>query len=141
MPEKPQSTKPAVEWISSPSRPEAGLALQARDEVVGQRHALERLAEHELARVEDEGLAAVHLHQLGEVLHRLAHVDVGVAGVVEDAEAAVHAHVHAGGLNEALVERLDHDALGLDLGQDGAVAEYHGPPQSSGVCATTQSLL
>ena len=110
---------------------QARLALEAADQVVGELHVLERLPEHELARVEDERLLAVlDLHQLGEVVHRLAHVDVGVAGVVEDAEAAVHAHVDAGRLDEPLVERVDDDPSGLDLRTDRAVAEHHGAPES-----------
>ena len=66
-PLKPGSTKPAVAWVSSPSRPEAGLALDARREVVGQRHRLEGAAEHELARVEHEPLGRVDLDEAGEV--------------------------------------------------------------------------
>ena len=40
---------------------ERALALQPPGEVVGQPHALERRAEHELARVQDERLVAVGL--------------------------------------------------------------------------------
>ena len=41
-----------------PQPAEAGLALEARHEVVGQRDPLQRRAQHELARVEDERLVA-----------------------------------------------------------------------------------
>ena len=58
-------------------------------------HALERRAEHELAGVEDERLVAVDLDQLGQVLLGLLDVDERVAGVAEDAEVAVDAHVDA----------------------------------------------
>ena len=50
-----------------PEPAEARLPLQPRDEVVGEPHALERRAEHELARVEDERLVA-DLDELGQVL-------------------------------------------------------------------------
>ena len=52
-----------------PETPEARLALQPRDQVVGQRHPLDRRAEHELARVQDEGLVAGDLDHLGQVRH------------------------------------------------------------------------
>src|SRR5204863_10005463 len=67
-----------------PISAERALALQPRDQVVGQRHALERRAEHELAGVEDEGPVVVDLDQLGQLLLRLLDVDERVAGVVED---------------------------------------------------------
>ena len=66
-PLKPGSTKPAVAWVSRPSRPEAGLALDAGREVVGQGHRLEGAAEHELARVQHEALGGVDLDEAGEV--------------------------------------------------------------------------
>src|SRR4051794_29871212 len=106
--------------------PKARLALQPGHQIVGEGDLLECLAEHELARVEDERLVLPHRHQLGEVLHGLAHVYVGIAGVVEHPEAPVHADVHAGWLDQTLVERLDLYAPGLYLSTNGAVAEYHG---------------
>ena len=128
-PENPLSTKPAVEWISRPSRPRLDLPSSRATRSSGSSHLLERLAQHELARVEDEGLVAVlDLDQLGEVVHRLAHVDVRVARVVEDAEAAVHAHVDAGRLDEPLVVGVYDDPSSLDLGTDRAVAQHHGRP-------------
>ena len=82
-------------------------------------------AEHELARVEDEGLVVVDLDELGQVLHRLLDVDVRVARVAEDAEVAVDANVDARRLDEALVERVDSDApLGHEAA-DRAVGEDH----------------
>ena len=74
-PSKPASTKPAVEWISRPEAAEAGLALDAPDEVVGDADALERGAEHELAGVEHEHAVVGDGDQLGEVLQVLLHVD------------------------------------------------------------------
>ena len=55
-----------------------------------------------------------------------AHVDVGVARVVEHAELAVDADVDARGLDEARVVGIDDDPAGRDLGLDGAVAQDHG---------------
>ena len=55
--------------------PEARLALEPGDEVVGQRHPLERRAEHELAGVEDERVVLVDLDELGQLLVVLLHVD------------------------------------------------------------------
>ncbi|GBD46143.1 hypothetical protein HRbin41_00964 [bacterium HR41] len=104
---------------------ERTLTFQAGDEVVGERHPLERLSEDEFARVEDERLVTVHLDQFGQVVHRRAHVDVGVAGVVEDAEATIDANVDARRLDHRLVERFDHYPSRRDLGANRAVAEDH----------------
>src|SRR3954467_3395826 len=64
---------------------EGALALEARDDVVGQRDRLEGLAQDELARMEYEGLLVRDLDQLREVVHRLADVDVRIPRVVEHA--------------------------------------------------------
>ena len=77
-PSQPGSMKPAVEWMSSPSR-RGALTLEACDEIVGERDPLQRRRENELARVKDEGLLVLRLDELRQVLHRLLHVDVGVA--------------------------------------------------------------
>ena len=61
------------------------------------------------------GSSSVDLDQLGEVVHRLPHVDVRMAGVVEHAELAVDPHVDAGGLDERLVIGIDDDPAGGDL--------------------------
>ena len=87
--------KPAVEWMSSPSRPEARLALQPRDEIVGKLDPLERRAEHELAGVEDERAVSGDLDELGQLFLRLLDVDERIARVVEDPEVAVDAYVDA----------------------------------------------
>ena len=128
LPSKPASTKPAVLWISRPEPAETGLALEAADDVVGKLHPLERLAEDELAGVQDERLVAGDLDQLGQLLHRLAHVDVRVASVVKDPELAVGAHVDARRLDQRLVEWVEDDAARLDLGADGPIGEHHGRP-------------
>ena len=55
-----------------PEPAERRLPVEARDEVVGEAHTLERRAEHELARVEDERGLVVDLDELGQVLLGLA---------------------------------------------------------------------
>ena len=117
--------KPAVEWISRPSRPRDDLALEPRDEVVGQPDPLERRAEHELARVQDEGPLLVDLDELGQVLLRLLDVDVRVARVVEHAEEAVDADVDARRLEQRLVVRIDPDPALVEQPRDGSVGKDH----------------
>jgi hypothetical protein len=104
---------------------ERALPLQARDQVVGETDPLERRAEHELAWVEDEGLRVLHLLQFREFLHRLLHVDEGIAGVTEDAEETVDAHVHARRLHELLVEGIDADSSFLEEPADRPIGEDH----------------
>ena len=72
---------------------ERGLALEAGHEIVGQGHAFERRAQHELTRMQDEGLVRLRLDQLREIGLLLLHVDVGVAGVREDPELRVDVQV------------------------------------------------
>ena len=124
-PSQPGSMKPAVEWISRPRRPKGRLALEPCDEVVGQPDPLERRAEHELAGVEDERLLVVDLDELGQLLLRLLDVDVRIAGVVEDPEEAVDAHVDARGLDQLLVERVDLDAALVEEAANRPVGEDH----------------
>ena len=56
--------KPAVEWISSPSRPSELFPLEPGDEIVRELHTLERRSEHELAGMQDERIAVLHLDEL-----------------------------------------------------------------------------
>ena len=84
-----------------------GLTFQARGDLVGQREALEGGGQHELAGVEDERVAFGDLYQRGQLVLAQLRVDVGVLRVVEDAEEPVHAAVHAGGLDERRVIRID----------------------------------
>ena len=106
---------------------ERALPLEARDEVVGEPHALERRAEDELAGVEDERRLVVDLDEAGQVLLRLLDVDERVARVVEDAEVAVDAHVHARRLEQRGVVRIDLDRPVLEPALDRAVGENHRP--------------
>ena len=86
---------------------ERGLALQTRDQVVGQCHSLERRSQHELAGVQDERFAVRDLDQLGQVRLLVHHIDERVAVVTEDAELAVDVQVDRRRLHAGLVERLE----------------------------------
>lgn len=97
-----------------PQAAERGLALQPRGDRVGEGEALKGRAEHELAGVEDERVAFGDLYQRGQLVLAQLRVDVGVLRVVEDAEEAVHAAVHAGGLDERRVVRVDAQGAVLD---------------------------
>ena len=104
---------------------ERRLSLQPRHEVVGEGDALEGRAEHELAGVEDERAAVVHLDDLGQVLLRELRVDVRRGVVAEDAEVAVDVQVDRRRLHVLLVDRLDDDALGRQGFFDRTVGEDH----------------
>ena len=76
--------------------------------------------------MEHERRIPLDLHQLGQVLLRLANVDVGVAVVVEDPEEPVDSDVHAGRLQEGIVVRIDLDPALLQEAGDRAIRENHG---------------
>ena len=107
--------------------PQAALSLEPGDEVVRQLHPFERLAQHELARVEDERLVAGDGQELGQVRLRLPDIDVGVAVVAEDPEAPVKVEVDRAGLEVHRIVGRDPDAPGLQLCPDVAVGQHaHG---------------
>ena len=100
--------KPAVEWVSRPEPARGSTCPRSgRRAASPRRDHLERRGEHELARVEHERLAVVHLDQRGEVVLLLGGVDMGVQVVVEDPEPPVEADVDAGRLDQLGVERLE----------------------------------
>jgi hypothetical protein len=68
--------------------------------------------------MEDEGRSVLDLDQLGQVLLRLANVDIGVAVVVENPEIAVDANVDARRLEEGIVVRIDLDAAFIQATRD-----------------------
>ena len=105
--------------------PERRLALEPRDEVVGQPHALERRAEHELAGVEDERVLVVDLHELGQLRLLDLDVDERIAVVVEDAEEPIDADVDARRLEERRVVRIDLDLPLGEVAGDRRVGEHH----------------
>ena len=125
-PENPGSMKPAVEWVSRPSRPSERLALEPRGDVVGQRDELEGRPEHELAGVQDERLVRRRsLDQVGEVGLVFGRVDERVLVVVEQPEVAIEPHIDARRLHHLGFPRLEPDAARVDLGPDVAVGEQH----------------
>ncbi len=63
----------------------------------GKGHHLVGGTEDELSWVEDERLVRANVHHPGQVRLVLRGVDDGVAVVVEQAEQAIEAHVHAEG--------------------------------------------
>ena len=109
-----------------PEPPEARLALDPRDEVVGDLHVLLRAAERELAGMDDERLVALDHDLLGEVGRRVAQVDGRGAVVVEDAERVAEAQVDGRGLDHRRVPRVDDHAPLLDEAADRAVGEDGG---------------
>ena len=123
---KPGSTKPGGRVGEQAEPAEAGLALDAGREVVGQRDRLEGAAEHELARVQHEALGGVDLDEAGEVGLVQRRVDDRVLVVVEQPEELVEPHVDAARLDHVGVPRVEPDPSGLDLGPDVAVGEQHG---------------
>ena len=104
---------------------ERGLPLQARHEVVREGHALEGRSQDELARMQDERLVGLGLDQFRQIGLLLLHVDVGVAVVREHPELGIDVQVHRRGLHAHRVERIDHDATGVDLLLDRAVGQDH----------------
>ena len=123
-PENPGSIQPAVEWVSSPSLPRR-LALKAAGQVVGKRDHFEGRRQHELARMQDEGLFVVGLDQPGQVGLFHGGVDVRVAVVLEDPEVPVQPDVNAGRLDQFGIVRIELDPPGLDLGLDVTIGEEH----------------
>ena len=84
-----------------PEAPERALALDPRDDVVGQLDPLERPPEAELARVDHERLVlAGDDHLLGQVLRRPPEVDRRGAVVVEDPERVAEPQVDARRLDQ-----------------------------------------
>ena len=75
--------------------------------------------------MQDEGVVAADLDQLGQLRLVGPHVDVRVAAVAEDAKAAVQVQVYARGLHRIGDVRVDDDPAGLDLRPDVAIGEDH----------------
>jgi len=106
-----------------PQPPQAALAFEARHQVVRQLHPFQCLAQHELARVEDERLVVRDRQELGQAGLRLADVDVGVPVVAEDAEAPIKVEVDGARLEVDRIVRLDPHAPRLQLRPDVPVGQ------------------
>jgi hypothetical protein len=119
---------PASRRVGQQAKPaEARLALQPGGDVVGQGDDFVRRCEDEFARVQDERLAWLALHQPGQVGLLLGGVDVGIPVVLEDPKEAVHAYVHAGRLDQSRVERVEHHPALVELDADITIGEEHAP--------------
>ena len=130
--------KPAVEWMMQPEATEAGLALDAADEVVGNTDPFERAAQHELARVQHEHALRRDLDRLGERRHVVLDVDDPGRVVAEHPKQVADAHVDRRRLHRMIVERLDDDAAVGDLFAQGPIGKDHGPtltPRSPSRCS------
>ncbi len=114
-----------------PQPPEAGLALEAADEVVREPDPLDRRAEDELARMQHEDVVLGDRDQLGELLLVLLDVDCPQVVIAEDAEVTVDVQVDRGRLDAALPERVDADPAASELFTDRLVGEDHGLEQVS----------
>jgi hypothetical protein len=82
--------------------------------------------------MEDERRLVVDLDQLRQVVLRLADVDVRVAGIVEDAEEPVDAHVDARRLQQGVVVRIDLDPPLFEQTPDRPVGQDHGADSTAG---------
>ncbi|MBG9885308.1 hypothetical protein ABE10_01635, partial [Bacillus toyonensis] len=89
--------------------PERGLPLQTRGDVVGKGDPLERRAEGELPRMQDERLVRRDLDEAGQLGLVLRRIDEGVLVVVEQPEVAVQAHIDARRLDHRGFERVEPD--------------------------------
>jgi hypothetical protein len=120
-----------VDQQAQPSQ--RALALEPGDEIVRKANALERRAENELARVEDERPVVVDLDQLSQLVLGLLDVDEGIAGVVEDPEVPVDPHVDRGRLEQGFVVGIDLDPALSEEPRDRSVGEDHGSILGSGL--------
>ena len=108
-----------------PSRPSELLPSRRATRSLPKRDALERRAQDELARVEDERLAVGDLDELGQVLLSGLRIDVRRVVVAEDAEVAIRVEVDRRGLDRVVGEWLDDDAAVVERFFDLAVGEDH----------------
>ena len=63
--------------------------------------------------MEDEWLIVLDRYELGEIRLRLAHVDVGIAVIAEDAELAVEVEIDRRWLEARRIVRVDPDPAAL----------------------------
>ena len=101
------------------------LPFEPGDEIIGERDALERRTEHELARVQDKGFRVGGLDRLGEVAQILFHIDDAAGVIAKDEEPVVEAKVDRRRLYRGVVEGIDRDDAAFEMLADGAVGEDH----------------
>ncbi len=106
--------------------PETRLALDPRDDVIGDLNPLERAPETELAGVDDERIAGWDDDLLSQVRRRVAQVDRRGPVVVKDAERVSKPQIDTGRLDHRRIPRFDLDPSLLLVAEDGAVGEHRG---------------
>ncbi len=106
-----------------PQAAQRALPLEPGHEVVRQLDPLERLPEHELARMEDERFVVVDGQQLRQVGLGRPDIDVRVAVVAEDAKRAIKMEVDRRRLEVLWVVWLDRDAAVIERRADIAVGQ------------------
>ena len=132
-PLKPGSMKPAVECVSSPSRPSDDLPSSRPARSSGSVTSSSVEPSTNSPGMQHERLPFGGFHQAGQLVLLLGGVDVGVAGVVENPEHAVEANVDAGRLHQGVVERVDAQPPGGDFGPEVTIGEQH-PTSLSAAC-------
>ncbi len=115
---------------------EARFSLDSRHDVIGELDELLGAAEHELVRMDHEGVAVFDRDVLGQVLRRIGEVDHLDPVVVEDAERRPELEVDACGLDHRGVPGIDaepavgYEAADRAVGEDGCW--MHAPQSRSG---------
>ena len=117
--------KPAVEWVSSPKRPSDDLPSSRPAKSSGSVHSSNVEPSTNSPGMQHERFPVSRLDQARQLVLLLRGVDMGVAGVVENPEQTVEAHVHAGRLNQGVVERINCQPAGGDFGSEVAIGEQH----------------
>ena len=105
--------------------PQGAAALETRDEIVGHAHTLDRVAEHELVRVEVHRFVGADFDQFHQVIGGLLDVDERAFRIAEDQELVVEADVDARWLHERRIEGIDPETAAGDGFFDRAVRQNH----------------
>ena len=134
-PVNPGSMNPAVEWVSSPRRPSDDLPSSRPARSSGSEHRSSVAPRTNSPGCEHERLALLRLDEGGQVVLAHRRVDVGVAGVVEDAEQVVQPDIDARRLDQAFLERIDAKSSRGDFGTDVAIGEQHATSVAAEVLA------
>ena len=104
---------------------EGTLAVEPAHQVRRKPYPLAGNAEHERARMQDEGVELVYLHDLGQVGHLLLHVDEVVALAAEDAQLVAEGEIDAHRLHGLFAVGFHDQAAGANGALDVPVAQCH----------------
>ncbi len=123
-PLNPGSIHPAVECVSSPSRPRELFPPTAPQDPPATRRP-RTWTRARTPGMQDERLLGLNVHQPRQI--RLLHsgIDVRVLVVLEHPEVPVQPHIDTGRLNHARLIRVDLHPPRLELGPDVAIGEQH----------------